>query len=477
MNFKKGKDRKSPMEIRSLEDRIEVDNPVRLIDFFVESLDLGELGFKVTHASEGRPPYHPSVLLKLYIYGYMNSVRSSRKLEKATKINLEVMWLLNDLSPDHNTISNFRKNHEKQIKEVFKKTVSLSIDLDLIGKKLLAGDGTRLRAQNSKKNNFTEKKIDQHLRYIENKLLKYLGELAGSDGKKKKLKEEIAEQEKRKEQYLQLKEELNKSEETQVSLSDPDARLLAKNRTAEVGYNVQSVVDAANNLLVDYKVTNTNDYNALGGMLERAINTLGLEKDQNGKLKEEIEGLFDTGYYSGKEFKKAHDLGVKTYVPTPKIGKKYQVPNPSYNLSNFKYSLEKDTYTCPTGELLTTTSKWHLRKNKKVKQYKTKACESCPVKKDCTKSKNRGRVIERNEYKTYCDINQENIISNPELYRRRQAIVEHPFGTIKRSWGATYILTKKGIDRASADVGFMFISYNLCRIFNILDFEQLKTHY
>lgn len=186
MDFKKGKKRTTPVRLDSLEELVDEKNEVRLIDSFVNSLDMKALGFDISHASQGRPPYHPSTLLKLYIYGYLNGVRSSRKLEKASQINLEVMWLLKQLSPDHSTISNFRKEHPHQIKAVFQQAVSVALNFKLIGKKLLAGDGTKIAAQNSKKNNYSQKKLDRHLKYIEGKLQGYNEALAEADGEKKK---------------------------------------------------------------------------------------------------------------------------------------------------------------------------------------------------------------------------------------------------------------------------------------------------
>jgi len=186
MDFKKGKNRNTPIRLDSLEQLVDVKNEVRLIDLFVDSLDLDALGFRVEHASQGRPPYHPSTLLKLYIYGYLNRIRSSRELEKASQINLEVMWLLRQLSPDHSTISNFRKEHPKQIKAVFQQAISVADYFKLLGKKLVAGDGTKIAAQNSKKNNFSQSKIDQHLKYIDNKLSEYIEVLAETDGEKKR---------------------------------------------------------------------------------------------------------------------------------------------------------------------------------------------------------------------------------------------------------------------------------------------------
>lgn len=473
MNFKKGKDRNSRLEIDSLESLIKANNPIRLIDRFVDSLDLKTLGFRVDHAGQGRPPYHPSTLLKLYIYGYMNGVRSSRKLEELTKLNLEVMWLLGSLSPDHSTISTFRKDHGKEIKEVFKESVSIAMHFNLIGKKLIAGDGTKFRAQNSKKNNYNQKKLNQYLKYIDKKVSTYLEELSIGDGNKEELKKKIKRQEVRREKYKTIKRNLEGSGENQVSLSDPDARLLVTNQKAEVGYNIQLVVDAVHKIPIDYQVTNKSGYSAMGGMLERSIDVLKLKATEQKIMK----GLFDTGYYSGKELQKAHNLGIDVFVAIPKVSKNSQAPNPAYNLSNFQYQREKDLYICPAGELLKTKGNWLYNRQYKLKQYRTTACKTCPFKSDCTASKKNGRIISRSEYADYYEQNKKNMASDPALYRERQAIVEHPFGTIKRSWRYTYIMTKKGINRAQADVGFMFLSYNLCRIFNILEFETLDSFF
>ena len=266
------------------------------------------------------------------------------------------------------------------------------------------------------------------------------------------------------------------SEDSQISTSDTEARLISNGKGGIVGYNIQSMVDSAQNIPVDYEVTNCNDNQAMAQMLERTIATLNLEKDENGKLKETLKGLFDAGYYNGQQLSKAQELGVTTYVCIPKAGGNSKPPDPAYNRSNFIYNAERDFFTCPQGNKLLTNGNWSKCRNKKVKQYKTEACKKCPVRAKCPKAKKAGRVLLRNEYAWACEKNQKSMNTNPEMYRKRQAIVEHPFGTIKRSWGFTYIMTKKGKDRASADVGFIFLAYALRRIFNILDFELLQEH-
>ena len=245
----------------SLDGAVEADNEVRFIDLFVGSLKLDEFGFKTIYTENGRPAYHPSDLLKLYIYGYLNRVRSSRQLEKECKRNIEVMWLLKNLRPDHNTISNFRRDNPKAIKKVFRETVKIAKHFNLIGGTLIAGDSTKLRAQNSKKNNFNQKKIDRHLEYIENKLKEYNQALAQNDGdSKEKIEKKIEKQNRRKQGYKQIEKQLKESGQPQVSSSDPDSRqMIVRNNITEVAYNTQTTVDAENNLLIDYKVTNTND--------------------------------------------------------------------------------------------------------------------------------------------------------------------------------------------------------------------------
>lgn len=450
----------------SLDDAVDAENEVRLIDLFVDSIDLGEFGFKVDFIENGRPAYHPADLLKLYIYGYLNRVRSSRQLEKECKRNVEVFWLLKNLQPDHNTISNFRRDNPKAIKMVFRETVKIAKHFDLIGGTLIAGDSTKLRAQNSKKNNFNQKKIDRHLEYIENKLAEYNKAMAESDGDdKEKIKKEIEKQELRKEGYKQIEQQLKESGQPQVSTSDPDSRqMITRNNITEVAYNIQTSVDAKHNLPFDYDVTNTNDAKAMGNMLQRAENILETK---------DFTALYDKGYHTGSEFQKAADLGIDVMVAIPSVAS--NAPNPDYNVENFAFDKTNDCYTCPQGEILTTNGRWHQDKTYRFKRYTTTACKTCPAKPECSKAIC-GKAIQRSEYQELVDNNKKRINENKELYRKRQQIVEHPYGTIKRQWGFSYILTKKGIDRASADVGFIMIAYNLRRIINIVGIKTMKEY-
>lgn len=469
MQFIKGTDRfQAVLFPQSLDDLIDVDNEVRTIDLFVESIDLTEFKFHLKSSSEGRPPYHPKDLLKLYVYGYLNSVRSSRALERECKRNIELMWLLHLLVPDHNTISNFRKENKIAIGKVFRHTVSIAKQFDLIGGRLIAGDSTKLRAQNSKMNNFNESKITQHLQYIERRLDEYNQALEEADEENRKvIQEQIEKQNNRKEKYNQLSKQLEEADETQVSTSDPDSRqMIIRNSITEVAYNVQTTVDAKNLITLDYKVTNENDSKAMGGMLRRTKKILGHTN---------FTGLYDKGYHTGSELKTGIEMGVNVMVAIPGVAS--FAPDDRYNFDQFIYNDSTDTYSCPEGKILTTNGNWYIKSKERylyhVKHYKTSACNNCPALHQCTKNK-KGRLIERSEYQPYMERNKENIGKDPATYKKRQAIIEHTYGIIKRQWGFYFICTKKGIRHASADVGLMFTALNLRRLMNIIDKNVLK---
>lgn len=473
MQFIKGKDRTQlVLYSGSLDQIIEQDNEVRLIDAFVESINIADFDFKIKTTFEGRPAYHPKDLLKLFVYGYMNRIRTSRNLEKECRRNVEVMWLLKELVPDHNTISNFRKDNGAAIKKVFRHTVSIANHFNLIGRKLIAGDSTKLRAQNSKKNNFNPRKLKKHLEYIDQKLAEYNKELEEADeDKKQNIEKEIAKHNKQKLKYEAMKEELKQTGDTQISTSDPDSRcMIVRNNITEVAYNVQTTVDAKHCLPIDYKVTNTNDSKAMGNMLQRAKSILRT----NG-----FTALYDKGYWTGSELKIAQDLGVTALVAIPAPAS--NAPDKRYNVEHFTYHENDDCYICPQGVRLTSTGTVYTRNRRRpthrvFKQYRNyKACKACPVKSLCTTNKI-GRQIARNIYTPYYEKNRQRIEDNPELYKQRQSIVEHPFGTIKRQWGFCHILTKKGKQHASADVGLIFTAYNLRRIINIIGFEVLMQY-
>ena len=457
----------------SLDQGIDPDNEVRIIDLFVDSLSIKDYGFRTDYPENGRPAYHPSDLLKLFIYGYMNKVRSTRDLEKECGRNIEVMWLLKCLKPDHNTIANFRRDNPKAIKKVFRTTVQIAKHFDLIGGKLIAGDSTKLRAQNSKKNNYNQAKIDRHIAYIDNKLEEYSRALAECDGDNQQLiEEEIKKQHNRKEGYKDLEKKLKESGETQISVSDPESRqIMFRNNITEVAYNIQTTVDEKYNIPLDYKVSNENDSKAMGNMVQRAKSILRTNQ---------FTVLYDKGFHTGSELKIAQELGVETIVAIPSVPSTSQAPNHDYNYEHFLYDECSDTYTFPQGQILHTNGSWYKEHTSSgniifFKQYKTKDCRSCKFRPECTRSKT-CRLIHRSEYAQYYERNRINTLEKEHLYKRRQAIVEHPYGTIKRQWGFSYILTKRGLNRASSDVGLMFISYNLRRIISIVGKNQLMEY-
>ena len=473
MQFLSGKPRDQLYLIpTSLEEVISSDNEARTLDAFVSMLDLQTCGFQFPQgkgAKGGRPAYHPSVLLKLYLYGYMNRIRSSRALERECGRNIELMWLMEGLVPDHNTIANFRKDNAEPIREVFRSTVRTADSFKLIGKKLIAGDSTKLRAQNSKKNNYNEKKIERHLKYIEEKLAEYQRVLDGADSEHSFSEAVLGIQRMKKQarRYRQLQQHLRRSGEKQISTSDPDSRqLITRNNITEVAYNVQTTVDAEHKLVVDYLVTNTNDSKAMGTMLERAVGELGTS---------DFTALYDKGYHTGTEFKKANELEVKVMVAIPDVAS--QAPNPEYNLEAFVYDTKKNRYTCPQGHVLRSNGQWYTKHHGltkvKVQHFKTNRCKTCPVKDLCTKNE-KGRLIERSEYAGLIEANKARINADPATYKLRQQLVEHPYGTIKRQWGFDHVMTKRYLERASADIGLIFTAYNLRRLMTIFSPSKLR---
>ena len=445
-----------------LDDMIAKENTVRIIDQFVDTLALQDLGF-TTLAPQGRPPYDPADLLKLYIYGYMNRIRSSRQLELECARNIELIWLLGNLKPDHNTIARFRKDNPKAIKRVFRATVTMAKNHQLIGAVLIAGDSTKLRAQNSKKNNYNKKKVQRHLDYIDKKLAEHQQELAKADGDAKEpLQQQISQRKQQAKKYTDIQKQLQAdtaTENPQISTSDPDSRhQIVRGNITEVCYTAQTTVDAKHKMLIDYKLTNQNDKKAMGSMLRRAKTILKTNS---------FTALYDKGYHTGSEFKIADDLGITTLVAVPGIGRTSQAPDPNYNVEHFVYLPDTDTYSCPQGHSLKSNGSWYKARNYRFKHYKTKACKTCHVRALCTSAKHNGKIIQRSEFTPFIEANAKRVLQNPEVYKKRQALVEHPFGTIKRQWGFDHIITKKGITAASADFGLIALTYNLKRLINL----------
>jgi transposase len=477
--YKKGLDRSQGFLLPpSLEELIEADSPVRVVDAFVDSLDVAKLGF--THTSRrpkgdaGRPSWEPADLLKLYLYGYLNRTRSTRKLQTECKRNIEVMWLLGGLQPKYRAIAYFRAENEKGIRQAFRQFVVMMKNWELIDGELLAVDGSKLRAVNSKKNNFNPKKIERHLNYIDEKIDQYLKQLDEEDKKENKEKHIktrkcLDELESRKHKYQALEEQLKQSGESQVSSTDPEARqLVIRGQITEVAYNAQSMVDAKHNLPIDYKALNTNDYKILPTMAQRAKDIL--EADH-------FDLLADKGYHDSEGLQKCKDMNVTTYVAPSEYKHNKAVPTPEYAGKEFVYNPHNDTYTCPQGEILITNGNWYNKQNRNstvmIKRYRTKACRSCPVRNLCTTAPlDRGRWIERSQYQEAVQENNLRVQTQKQKYRRRQAIVEHPFGVLKRQWGYDHFLVK-GLSKVETELGLMFTAYNLRRLITIFGAKEL----
>lgn len=473
------------IQMLSIESLIPIDHPIRLIDQFVESIDDESLGFVMKgKGGEGRPAYDIKSLIKLYIYGYINGVRSSRKLAKECNRNIELWWLLGELKPKHVTIANFRKENSKAFKELFRAFNMICQDAGLFSNSVVAIDGSKFRAVNSKKNNYNAKKIQQHLDYIDKQTEEFMSALADNDKREKKEKltgkkveESLKNLKERKEKYDSLHKQLQDSDQTQISTVDADARALPLHMNiVEVGYNVQTAVEADNKLIVEYDVTNELDTYALSAMAIKAQEALGLEEGQ-------LTVLADKGYYTGIEIQKCHEAGIETIVSAKKHANENKEER--YQKRNFKYDKEKNVYICPEGQELSSNNNWYQKGGKgrasyKVKHYKLqhKICDECPFKEECVGGRlkyGHGKVIERSEYEVNLERNNQKMSGNISLYKKRQAIVEHPFGTIKRQRHMTHTLLKSK-EKVNGEFALIFLGYNFSRILTMIKDNVLNIY-
>lgn len=477
------------IQFSSQDDQITADNPVRILDAFVEKLDLNKLGFKQSPVVKeqsskvnagGAPRYDEKVLLKLYLYGYLNKIRSSRKLEQECKRNIELRWLIQELAPNYHTIADFRKNHNEVLKNLFKLYVHFLDELNLLGKQTIAVDGSKFRAVNSRKNNYNQKKIDKHQAMIEEKADNYLKELDkldqdetddnGPSYRKEEVEAALQRLVERKIKYDDLQQQLNDTEEKQISTSDADSRAIIINKNiVEVAYNTQAGVDARHSLIVHVEATNTNDGKALYRAAKQAKENMNLKNENP------VDVLSDKGYHTGAQLQQCHDDNIQTFTafkeqPTVKHLQK------EFLSEQFNYNKEEDTYTCPAGETLTSLGTWHNKigdageTSYRFKTYRTEGCKKCSLKIHCTKLNK--RIIHRSEYQDAVDRNNENIRQNPDYYKRRQSICEHPFGTIKRQWGYTYTLMK-GLQKVNGEMNLIMLVYNIKRTLSIVGFTKM----
>lgn len=476
MNIKIGIPRENNINF-CLDAIIGEDNVVRLIDTFVDVLDLELLGFTRTKAhKEGSPIYHASDMLKLYYYGYFNRLRSSRKLEAECVRNIELWWLMKRLQPGYHTIADFRKDNPAALKEAFKKFVLFLKGEDVFGKELLVADGTKLRAQNNKKNNYNKEKLEKHLKYIEGKEEQYIKELEQLDGEedlqqaaievyKKEIEEKQQIQQQRKAKYEELQTALKQSGEPQISTIDSDSRSLPiKDRITDTCFNVQAVVDSKHCMVVEIDTINTTDQGQLCAMVSKAMDALDVKA---------ITVLADAGYHVGRDLQDCKEQGITTIVAAGQRTNAHI--DPDYQTSKFDYNKEQDTYSCPQGAILTTNGNEYEKKKKGratycVKKYVTDLCLTCIARVLCTSAKS--REIERSEYQNVIDENNKRVKDNPHVYKQRQQIIEHIFGTIKRSWGYTYTLLKGKI-KINGEMAIIFTMYNMRRAVSIFGVKEL----
>jgi transposase len=459
----------------SLEDSVEKDNPVRFIEAFVEQLDLKQLGYNFnTLKAEGRPPFQPTVFLKLYLYGYLNGIRSSRRLEKECKRNIELQWLLGQLAPNYHSIADFRKVNGKALRNTFKLFVLFLKEADLITGKIIAIDGTKVRAHNSKKNNYNPKKLERHLAYIEEKTNEYLKQLEDNDAEESNInipevQKKLARLKATKINYELLQEKLEQSGEPQISTTDEDARaLLVQGQVVEVSYNMQAAVDDKHKLIVATHTINRNDRNAMSAIAVEAKENI---------QEENLTALLDKGYHNGREIHTCKEKNITTICAQQEIvNSNEKGTTPDYLVTKFVYNEAEDTYTCPEGKTLTTTGTWHKKTRERdsyqFKKYRTPHCKTCPVKHLCTAKADGRREIERSEFAKAVEENAQRYKDNKALYRTRQEINEHIFGTIKRKWGYSYT-DLNGLEKVNGEHSLICLVYNMKRAINILGMSQI----
>lgn len=441
------------------------DSWARVVDWFVDALPLDSLGFNDVLNSEGRPPYRSSDMLKLFMYGYKKKLRSSYQLEEACRVNLEVIWLMRGLRPSARKIAYFRKDNSKAFKQAFRHFVLMLKDMDLISGETIAIDSFKIRAQNSLKNNFNQKKIDRHIEYIDNKIEEFekqMNEEEFTEPEKEEVKQKIATQKERKKEYKVIEKKLQQSGESQISTTDPDAKGVVLHRNVvNVGYNIQAGCDSNHKLFVNNDTGRVNDTHALAEMALDAKALLEVEK---------MNTLTDKGYTTGVHIDTCTKNSITTYS-SPKAHSSQD--NGLYDMQIFEYNKENDTYTCPAGAILITNGTIYKKRNHRVKHYRTKACKGCEQRNKCTNNK-KGRFIERSIYQEALEENQKRVNQNPEYYKLRQQITEHQFGTLKRQWGFTYTLMK-GKQHVLSEVNLMMMCYNLRRLMSIFDVNELKS--
>ncbi|SAL06635.1 transposase IS4 family protein [Caballeronia calidae] len=464
--FVEGDDRKQVSLLpECVDDYIGQDNPVRIVDVFVDELDLEELGFgSATPATTGRPSYHPSVMLKIYIYGYLNRIPSSRRLERDCQRNIELMWLTGRLAPDFKSIADFRRDNGPAIRNVCRRFVELCRGLKLLSGDTVAIDGSKFKAVNSRDRNYTEGKIDKRQQQIEESVQRYLDAIesadrtspTGFDVKTVRLHEKIARLCQQMRELEQIRKQLKTQPDKQLSLTDPDSRSMTSGgkRTGTVGYNVQVAVDAKHHLIVEHEVTNVgSDHGQLSGMAIAARRTMG---------KSRLKVLADRGYFSGPDIRACELAGITAYVPKPLTSASRK--KGLFTKRDFIYVARHDEYRCPAGEraIRRFTTVEH---GMNLQVYWSSACPHCHLKERCSPSDY--RRIRRWEHERRLEAMQRRLDRKPDAMTIRRSTVEHVFGTLKQWMGATHFLTRT-LKRVSAEMSLQVLAYNLKRVINIL---------
>ena len=472
--FVEGLDRsQSTLFPECLQDWIAEDNPARVIDVFVDELDLGDIGFSgVDPEVTGRPSYHPSVLLKLYIYGYLNRVQSSRRLEREALRNVEMMWLLGRLAPDHKTIADFRKDNGPAIKKVCARFVELCRQMGLLTKASVAIDGSKFKAVNTRDKNFTKGKVERRRQQLEDSVARYLAQLDTADlqdpsealaAKTAHLKDKLAKLASEMQKLEAYEKAMMASPDQQISLTDPDCRSMATSGRGSgvVGYNVQVAVDTEHHLIIAHEVTNSgSDRAQLANMATQAKAVLGVDK---------LEAVADRGYYSGEEIKACEDAAIAVTLPKPVTSG--MEAKGQFGKHDFVYLADDDAYRCPASEVLSYHSAT-VDDGRAIRRYWTHACVTCPLKARCTKAKY--RVISRWEHEYVMEAAQKRLDENPQAMRQRRETVEHPFGTLKMRMGATHFLMKT-LPRVASEMALHVLAYNMTRAMSIMGVRPLMA--
>ena len=453
-----------------LEDYIAPENPVRFMDAFVAKLDLAALGFdKAQVANTGRPPYDPAVLLKLYLYGYLHRIRSSRMLEAECHRNIEVIWLTGKQTPDFKTIADFRKDNLKPLKAVSRQFTLLCRKLELFGGELLAIDGSKFRALNSRDNNFSADKLKELVAHSDARLAEYFKALDGADAgdsggaalNKKELDQKIAALQERQDWHKELLEQLDEDQK-QISVTDPDTRRMHTANGNVVGYNAQLAVDAKHKLLAAADVTNeVTDYQQLADM--------ALEAKANLELKQ-TEVVADKGYYNASEVSRCLEQGITPYIPKADTSANTKLG--LYGKSRFKFDGQKDVYVCPAGGELTYRFSTH-ELGRELRYYRASGCKDCALKRHCTRNK-ANRTITREANEGLMEAMAARMKAQPGKFKLRKTLAEHPFGTIKRWFGYTHFLLR-GLVKVRTEWSLMTLVYNLKRVLNLVSFDKLMA--